>query len=172
MSTEVGSRPGSILMFGCVACLLGFAVVAVEPLKPGNDDTIVVRANLAWEDRDESITYYRGDFKLSTPDWSVQAAEATIFGPLNNPDRVLLSGGPARIWISQPDKSKVVEGVGAQIEYRLTTDSVALTGGAELRDGEDTITSDSIHYDVKADSYSAGQTGRVKVSISPEKSTD
>ena len=42
-------------------------------------------------------------------------------------------------------------------------------GGAELRDGEDTVNSDSIIYDVDNDSYSAGKTGRVKVSITPNK---
>ena len=169
MSIETGAHLRSALAFGCITCLLGFSGLAIEPLKPGKDDTIIVRADLAWEDPDDSISYYRGDFELSTPDWSVQAAEATIFGPLNNPDRVLLSGEPARIWISQPEKSKVVEGVGTKIEYLLTTDSVTLSGGAELRDGENTINSESIHYDVEADSYSAGQTGRVKVSISPDK---
>lgn len=168
MTIEAGVQLRLIFTLGCIACLLGFSVAAVEPLKPDKGDTVIVRANLAWEDSDESITYYRGDFELRTPDWSVQASEATVFGPLNNPDRVLLNGEPARIWISQPEKSKVVEGEGAQIEYLLTTESVALSGGAELRDGEDTINSESIHYDVKADSYSAGQTGRVKVSISPD----
>ena len=133
MTIETGVQPRLIFTLGCLACLLGFSVAAVEPLKPDKDDTIIVRANLAWEDSDESITYYRGDFELRTPDWSVQASEATVFGPLNNPDRVLLSGEPARIWISQPEKSKVVEGEGAQIEYLLTTESVALSGGAELK---------------------------------------
>ena len=169
MSIETDIRRRFGLAIACFACLLGLSVAAIEPIKPGKGDTIVVRADQAWEDPDKSITYYRGDFELSTPDWSVQADEATVYGPLNHPDRVLLSGAPARIWISQPEKSKTVQGVGAQIEYLLSADTVTLTGDAELRDGDNTINSESIVYDVKTDSYSAGQQGPVKVSFFPDK---
>jgi lipopolysaccharide export system protein LptA len=169
MILETGIGSNSRWVPACIACLLALSAIAVEPLKPGKQDTIVVRADQAWEDPDESITYYRGNFELSTPDWSVQAAEATVFGPLNNPERVLLDGEPARIWISQPEKSKIVEGSGATIEYLLSADLVTLSGGAELRDGEDTVTSDSILYDIEKDSYRSGNSGRVKVSITPRK---
>jgi len=164
-----GARLGSVVVGAWMISLSGSAALAVEPLKPGKDDTVAVRADLAWEDPIESITYYRGHFELSTPDWSVQAVEAAVFGSLSNPDRVLLNGEPARIWISQPEKSKIVEGQGSQIEYLLNADSVILSGGAELHDGDNIVKSESIHYDVKADSYSAGQAGRVKFSLSPKK---
>jgi lipopolysaccharide transport protein LptA len=158
----------SLIVLTLGASLLAPLAGAIEPLKPDKGDTIVVQADLAWEDPDEAVTFYRGSFALRTPDWSVEANEATIFGPLKKPDRILLNGGPARIWVNQPENSKVVEGTAEQIEYLLSSESVMLSGAAELKDGENTISSESIHYDVAADSYSAGQTGRVKVSIKPE----
>jgi len=158
-----------VLALSVIALGGSLTAVAVELNKPADRETIMVSAELAWEDPGSTTTHYRGNFVLRTPEWSVKAAEASVYGSINNPDRIVLSGAPARIWINQPEQDKVVHGAGAQVEYRLDSKTVTMTGDAELHDGDDTVNSESIVYDIKADAYSAGGTGRVRISINPDK---
>ena len=79
---------------------LGYLPQAVSsPAKPGADadtETIVIRADRAWEEADGSqVLHFAGNFELISPDGQLRSDEADFFGPLDDPTRIIARGVPA-----------------------------------------------------------------------------
>ncbi len=152
-----------------LALLVSTGGQAAQKLELTRDDTVVVRADEAWEEPGQRIAHFRGNFQLKAPDWSVAADRAVVYGPLENPDRVVVDGMPARIRLLKSDRITEVEGQGRHIEYRRASDTVSLSGEARLNDGDNALVSSRIEYDIGADSISAGGEEGVEVVVQPKK---
>ncbi len=53
---------------------------AAGPLKISDENTILVTADEVWEEPEQNIFHFRGNFELRTPRWAVMADEATVYG--------------------------------------------------------------------------------------------
>lgn len=132
-----------------------------------DEDTITVFAQKAWEDREQEITYFEGNFQLLGPDWSLAADSATLFGSLDDPERVIALGGPARIVVRKSNLDGDVVGQGEQIEYLRAQDVVQVSGNAQITNEGNSMTSNVLRYDMTADQIDAGGSEGVKMVIDP-----
>jgi lipopolysaccharide transport protein LptA len=113
-------------------------------------ETITIRADQAWEEETgEEVLHFKGNFELISPDWHLKADEADLFGPLDDPDRILARGAPAVVQINRDDE--IVIGTAGRIEYNRATDVLTLTDNAELKGEKLSMKSDEIVYDVDAE---------------------
>ncbi len=149
------NRP--ILTFALAASLVWPGAGSAQKLELSKDDTVVVRADEAWEEFAGQVAHFRGNFELTAPDWSVVADSAVVYGPLEDPERIIVDGAPARIRLAKSGREDPIEGEGRHIEYRRADDTVSLSGQARLRDGERTLSSALIEYERRGDRVSAGE---------------
>lgn len=132
-----------------------------------NDDTINVTADEAWEERGKATTHFQGNFRLLGPDWSVSADKAVLYGPLDNPDKVIAQGNPARIVVRKTNGEGEVVGVGSRIEYRHLNNVIELTGEATVTDADNIMTSSVLSYDLTAERIIASGPEGVKMTLDP-----
>jgi lipopolysaccharide transport protein LptA len=161
------------------------ALVNAELLDFSSEDSVIVKADSAWEDAATDVVHFSGGFTLSAPDWYVSADTAVVYGKLDDPDKVLLHGSPARIFFlradsdtdshtdSHTDKATQsggapagrTEGTASDIEYVRSSNIVKLSGSATLKRDDDVLVSENIEYDVDADRYTASGAGGVNILI-------
>ncbi len=117
------------------------------------DEPIVIRADRAWEakegpDQEKSLNF-EGNFEMSGRDWWVKADSAQVIGPLEEPDRIIVIGAPARISFTNDD-GDITTGEGGRVIYWGTRQIVELQDNAVLQAGGVSITSSKIAYDLEA----------------------
>lgn len=141
-----------------------------------SDDTITITAERGWEGDEANVIHFSGNFELHAPDWSMAGDTAVVYGKLDNPDRVVVRGSPARISflrseVENPDdadEQERVNGAANFVEYHRATDKLTMRGAANLIRKESTLTSQIIEYDVETDRYSAGGEGGIDIQYNPE----
>jgi lipopolysaccharide transport protein LptA len=165
----------------CAGCLLLAVFLSIQTgladiLDLSSDDTVTITAQRAWEDDDGDITHFTGSFELHAPDWYVSADSAVVYGKLDDPDKLVVEGRPARIFIlrdteksaGNSDPEPNIEGVAFTIEYFRTTNTLKMRGAAILTREDNTLSSEIIEYDIDEDSYSASGEGGINIQFSPE----
>lgn len=137
-------------------------------------ETIIVQADEAWEDNSVEAVHFRGHFEIRGSDWSLIADRATLYGPLDDPDRIVAQGTPALVHFQQDGAGgkQPVEGQGRKIEYRRDADRIVIRGEARLRKNKNEMHSGLIEYDRKADTFKAGGNGGVRFSFTPESNAE
>jgi lipopolysaccharide transport protein LptA len=133
------------------------------------NETVTVRADEAWEDPKTEAVHFRGNFEIRASDWSVTANEAALYGPLDDPDRVV-AVGRARIRLNSGEQQtrKPVNGEADRIEYQRASDRVTLIGNARLHKRDNTMQAARIEYDRANDSFRAGgKGGGVQIMFTP-----
>ena len=176
------------------AACLGLAVFLSIPtgfadiLDLSSDDTVTITAQRAWEDDEGDITHFTGSFELRAPDWYVSADSAVVYGKLDDPDKLVVEGKPAKIFILRDTAKSTsnshsdsgsdsgsgsgsepnIEGVASTIEYFRTTNILKMRGAAILTREDNTLSSEIIEYDIDEDSYSASGKGGINIQFSPE----
>jgi lipopolysaccharide transport protein LptA len=114
--------------------------------------------------------HFAGHFEMRVGDMVLSADRATLYGQLNDPDRLVLEGSPARLSVSQT-KSDGVETIQAEAQemlYERESDLMLLIGAARLTQGDNVLISDRIEYDISADRFrTQGQTG-VQIDVDPQ----
>lgn len=143
------------------------------------DDTVSITAENAWEDDKANVIHFSGKFELRAPDWYLSADSAVVYGDLDNPDKVVLKGKPAKIYFLRDtnDQTKQgndsssnkqsVEGEASRIEYYRATNKLRMQGSASLRRKDNKLASEIIEYDVDADRYSASGEGGINIQLNP-----
>jgi lipopolysaccharide transport protein LptA len=161
-------------------CLLVFCSavppVFAGPLDFSTNDTVTVSAERAWEADEADVIHFSGRFELHAPDWSLFGESAVVYGKLDNPDRVIVEGKPARIAFlrdvegkdGNPDSVERIDGAASFVEYFRATDKLLMRGSASLTREESTLVSELIEYDVDADRYSASGEGGIDIQFNPE----
>lgn len=128
---------------------------------------IVVRADSASNDPEANVTTFRGHFELQGTDWPMQADQATVYGPLEDPQRVLVVGNPARIWVRRKGIDRDVAAQADEIEYTRGLDVMRLSGNARIVESDrHVLEGDHFEYDLKANRVKQG--GPVRISILPK----
>jgi len=130
------------------------------------DRPIVVRADSVSSDPERDLTVFRGNFEVEGTDWPIQADLAQIFGPIENPTRVIISGKPARMWLRYKGVDRDISAEAAEIELQRKPDIVKLRGGAKLvRSGRMTLEGDHFEYDISAGKII--KSGPVRITVLP-----
>jgi lipopolysaccharide transport protein LptA len=164
----------SCVLSSCLLIHSGFAV----SLDFSSDDTVVVTAGKAWEADAADVIHFSGQFEMRAPDWSLAGESATVYGKLDNPDKVIVKGNPARIsFLREPeeggtssdaDLEEQVDGSATVVEYFRATDKLIMRGAASLTRKDSTLASEVIEYDVESDRYSAGGEGGINIRLDTE----
>ena len=151
--------------------MLGSPPGWTDGLEFSSDDTVTLTAARAWEADEIDVIHFSGDFVMQAPDWSLSGDTAVVYGDLDDPERILVKGSPARISFlreadstqSTEDENERVDGSAAVVEYFRATDKVTMRGNATLARKDSTLASELIEYDVEADRRSAGGEGGVEI---------
>jgi lipopolysaccharide transport protein LptA len=159
-------------------CLLIHAGIA-NSLDFSSDDTVTVTAENAWEAEEADVIHFSGQFELHAPDWSLAGDTATVYGKLDNPDKVVVEGNPARISFlrageeagsngNPEDRDQRVDGTAAIVEYFRATDKLTMRGAASLTRKDSTLVSEVIEYDADTDRYSASGEGGINIQFNTD----
>ena len=125
-------------------------------------ETIVIRADRAWEEPDsDEVLHFAGHFELISPDWELRSDEADLYGPLDDPLRIVARGAPARLNIIDGDET--ISGEGGVIEYQRDTDILILRENAHLGGEDISLKSSEIVYDVGAERLRSSGTDGVEM---------
>jgi lipopolysaccharide transport protein LptA len=154
--------------------LLTFLFVAqallAGPLDFSSDETVTVTAQRAWEGDEVNVIHFSGNFELHAPDWSMAGDTAVVYGDLDDPDRVIVEGKPARVSFLRPEddaggtaEDEQIDGAAQFVEYFRATDKLVMRGNASLLRKESELSSELIEYDVETDRYSAGGEGGINI---------
>ena len=152
-----------------LACFVAPLSAQRETFRLTKDETVSIQADRAWEDDSPDIIHFEGKFHLNAGDWSLQADQATVYGKLDQPDTVVLTGSPARInlLVDRGGVQSTVEGEAPNIEYMRSAGSIRMTGGATLSRADNVMTSGEIEYDIDTDRFKTGGSQGVKIRVSP-----
>ncbi len=137
--------------------------------KPLSDlkDTVIARAQEAWESDDGDVMFIRGDLQLRGSHWRIHADSARVEGKLGSPVRVVVDGNPARIIVTGDDESQPLEGRSQHLDFDPRAKLMRLEGAAMIVKGQESISSESIRYSLDRKTFEAGTHGRVKVVTAP-----
>ena len=140
-----------------------------------SDDTVTVTAEKAWEDDEPNVIHFSGKFELRGLDWLLSGDSAVVYGKLDNPDRVVVEGKPAKVaFLRNEEDSDIsttedrVDGTALFVEYFRASDKLKMRGTATLVRKDSTLASEVIEYDVEKDRYSAGGEGGIHVQLSTD----
>jgi lipopolysaccharide export system protein LptA len=191
-STRIRQIYRTMLCLGLVWLAPG---VQTHALDFNTSDTVSIVADNAWEGDDVDVIHFEGNFELRAPDWYMSSDTATVYGKLDNPDKVVLEGKPAKIYFlrdtnaepgaepatekdeqsaqaglsttrSEPDLDDV-EGSALLIEYMRGSNKLKMTGSASLKRKDNQLSSEVIEYDIDADRYSASGDGGINIQVVP-----
>jgi lipopolysaccharide export system protein LptA len=115
------------------------------------------------------MALYRGNVRLTSADVELSGDRLELRQPVKGEFQAVLTGKPARLkHKGQADTPPVAANAG-RIVYDTRTSLVEMSGGAQLERGSDTVSSDSISYNLAARRISAaGQGGKqVEIVIEP-----
>lgn len=132
------------------------------------DDAIIVRAREAREAENGNAMFLQGGLELRAPEWRIDAIRGDIYGKLEDPDRIVADGNPARISVSRSQDGEIFDGRGQHIEFEPNGRTVKLEGEAVVVKGRQSIRSRSIEYRLDEDKFYAGDDGRVRVVTTPK----
>lgn len=167
------SAPGNLryvaLCSAIVAALLAAGSLSAAKLTVPADRPIRVTADSASNDPDKNITEFRGHFSLSGTDWPLESDQATVYGPIEKPTRVVLKGRPARIWIKRNGRDRDVSAEADEIDYLPDEHRLRLQGNVSLAESSGRhVSSDGFEYDLKTDRMKS--IGPIRIQAQPEKS--
>lgn len=161
LTIPIALQCAAVPLFAAEERISGFSV----------DDTITIRSSEARMDEQSDIIHFAGGFELRADDWYLSSEQATLYGKLDDPETVVVTGDPAVILVDAVilGRTSVVNGKAAQITYQRSSNSILMEGDASLsRDGH-TLNGGEIQYDIGKDLLSAGGSGGVHIRVKPEK---
>jgi lipopolysaccharide transport protein LptA len=134
-----------------------------------SDDTLTIRSSEARMDEQLDIIHFAGGFELQANDWYLSSEHATLYGKLDDPETIDITGTPAQILVNARIQGQysIVNGEAMRIIYQRSTNSIRMEGNASLsRDGH-TMNGGEIEYDIGNDLLSAGGDGGVHIKVMP-----
>jgi len=151
--------------------LMPVSLSAEQAFRISSEDMVAIHADQAWEDIKPDIAHFSGHFDMRVRDLQLTADGATLYGPLDNPDRMELNGSPARLSLSHDlnDRPETIQAEAQEIIYEREAGSLSLIGSARLAQGDNVLRSDSIEYDVKSDRFHTKGRAGVQITVQPPK---
>ena len=88
-----------------------------------------------------------GNFEMRGPDWRLNADSAQVHGPVEDPERLVIFGAPARVFLIRRNGERA-SGSGERITYWRWREVVEVHGTAAFAAGNLAVTSSKIIYDL------------------------
>ena len=149
------------------------ALLAAEERITGfsSGDTLTIRSLDARMDEDPNIFHFGGGFELRAKDWYLSSDHATLYGKLDDPETVVISGSPAQILINtiSNGETSTINGQAEHIIYQRRSNSIRMEGSAFISRDEHSISGGEIEYDIENDHLSAGGDGGIYIEVRPHK---
>jgi len=129
---------------------------------------LLISADRAWEPAPElagdgEALRLKGNFRMSGPDWRLTADSAQVYGPVEDPERLVIVGAPARVTLTRRNGERA-SGTGERIIYWPRRKLVEVRGAAAFAAGGLSAASSRIIYDLGEERLeSAGDAGVVFV---------
>ena len=147
---------------------------AKDVLRLSDATTIIVAADESWESENEEQINFRGHVEIRTPQWSVMADQAIVYGNLEDVSLIVAEGAPVYFIYasnSDDDAGDVVEGKGRHLEYNREARSLSLSGDADLKSAGRTMRSSKIDYNLEEQQLNAGGPEGVAITVDPDTSS-
>ena len=149
------------------------ALLAAEERITGfsSGDTLTIRSFDARMDEDPNIFHFGGGFELRAKDWYLSSDHATLYGKLDDPETVVISGSPAQILINtiSNGETSTINGQAEHIIYQRRSNSIRMEGSAFISRDEHSISGGEIEYDIENYHLSAGGDGGIYIEVRPHK---
>ena len=100
-----------------------------------------------------------GNFEMRGSDWWLTADSAQVYGPVEDPERLVIQGAPARVSVTRRNGERA-SATGQRIIYWRRRELVEVHGAAAFAAGDLAMTGSRIIYDLDAERLkSAGNSG-------------
>lgn len=132
-------------------------------------DVVFIRAERAVQAADRGSFVLDGGLRLAGERWVITADHAVVSGRLQDPDRIEVSGAPARMTLQRETRMTPLRASSQHLVFEPRAELVRLRGAATVDDGEQSISSEAIRYLLNDDTFAAGSDdgGRVRVVTRP-----
>ena len=103
-------------------------------------------------------------------DMILKAHSASLFGRLENPERLVLKGAPANFTLlaDGQDRDNIIRAEAQEIIYNRDTRWVSLNGGARLSQGDRVLSSIAIEYNIDTDRFRTRDQTGVEINANTE----
>ncbi len=157
-----------------LALLLGAVLAAPRAwaLKDDDKQPMLIEADKVELDEAKSTSVYVGNVQVDQGSMHLTASHVTVY---HHEDRrvkyIIALGGPATYKQLLDGDQGEVQAFAKRMDYDAVKDELTLIGDALLIQGTDRLSSERIVYDRAQERMKAGGSGRVKITITPEKDT-
>jgi lipopolysaccharide transport protein LptA len=153
-----------------VLLLQPFSLSGDQQFDITSEDMVAIHADQAWEDIEPGKVHFSGHFEMRVRDLVLSSDRATLFGELDDPDRLVLEGSPTRFSLSHTlgDRTEAVQAEAREIVYDRETGLMTLNGSARLAQGENFLLSERIEYDIKADRFRTSSETGLEINVRPQ----
>ena len=132
-------------------------------------EPVLVRADRAWESAPEAasggdVLNLEGSFEMRGSDWRLTADSAQVYGPVEDPERLVIQGAPARVSLTRRNGERA-SGTGQRITYWRHRDLVEVHGGATFQAGELAMSGSKLIYDLDAERLRSAGNGGVTLVV-------
>ena len=136
-----------------------------------SDDTLTIRSRGARMDEEPDVVHFEGGFELRARDWYLSSDHATLYGKLDDPETVVITGSPAQIMVNMVShgQTTTIHGEAERIVYQRNSNSIRMEGNASISRDEHTMSGGEIEYDIEKDHLRAGGDGGVYIEVKPGK---
>ena len=168
---DAGNSIRILILIGWPA--LALPLLAADERLSGfsSGDTVNIRAAEAWESEEPNVIHFSGNFELKASDWYLSADLATLYGKLDDPETVVISGSPAQILLDTISKGQatIINGHAERIVYQRRSNSIRMEGNAFISRNGHSMSGGEIEYNIETDHLSAGGDGGVHIEVKPDK---
>jgi len=147
---------------------------AADVFRLPDDATIIVAADESWEDVDQDIVHFRGNIEIRTPGWTLMADRVTVYGKLEDAERIVADGSPVHFAYSNSaaNGDGHMEGEGLHLEYVSDSALLSLSGNAVLTGDRKIMRSSEIRYDLERQNFEASGPEGVHITIEADSNGD
>jgi lipopolysaccharide transport protein LptA len=155
-----------------VIALTAGQVEAADFAPLSDDSVIIVSADESWEDPEQDTIHFRGNFEIRTPQWTLAADRATVYGELEDPQRVVADGSPVRFAYRHTESGKpsITQGEGQHLEYDGENELLVLSGNARISTDKRIMQSSEMRYNLQQQNLEAGGSEGVQITIEADNS--
>lgn len=134
------------------------------------DDTLTIHSPEARMDELDDIVHFKGGFELRASDWSLTSDNATLYGKLDDPETVIITGSPASILVNtvKQGQTSVISGRADRIVYQRDSNSIRMEGNASITRDTHSMSGGEMEYDIDSDHLSAGGAEGVRIIVLPD----
>jgi lipopolysaccharide transport protein LptA len=172
---KISSQHNQVLLRRLLAVALAALLGTVEPARGQeftitSEDMVAIHADQAWEDITPDTVHFSGHFEMRVRDMVLHADRASVYGKLDDPDRVIMEGSPTHLSLSQTQGQRVqtVQAQAKEIVFEKASGLMRLNGSARLSQGSNVLFGEHIEYDIRHDRFRTSSETGLEINLHPQ----